>query len=228
MKAVLLTLLLALCSLAHATPLEAWAEEWKAGTALPDHPDYQDVYETTREREFRVLAQVQDGDVILALYELELTTKATGVRVLERGVAAFYLRDDRVVATEHVVLEGGGVDPALVGQAADAATTAAGLAAGLAEGNPAVAGLVSSPAGLVAFAALKLGLAKAAGYLPFQDCIEAKRTLAGMGWAAAAWNVAAMVANPAAGIAAALVAWFVTTDRAPAMRACALAKVATQ
>jgi len=90
----------------------------------------------------------------------------------------------------------GGIDPALAGQGADIATTAAGLAAGLQEANPIVAG--AAPVAV----ALKLGLGEYAETLPVGDCHALKDGLATFGWGAAGWNLCAMATVSSGGAAA--------------------------
>ena len=89
-----------------------------------------------------------------------------------------------------------GIDHALAGQSADIATTAAGLATGLQEANPIVAGV--APVAV----ALKLGLGEYAETLPAGDCHALKDSLATVGWGAAGWNLCTIAAVGSGGAAA--------------------------
>src|SRR5690554_5345691 len=82
----------------HAGVLEDWAEQWKAGTVWNDQPNYGIVYAETTDREIRFPQQVIEDDVIIATYEAALTNKRTGNRIVERGIAAYYLKDGKPVA----------------------------------------------------------------------------------------------------------------------------------
>ena len=220
----LLALILTLFLSAQASPLESFAEEYREGLALVDQADYAELYATTTDRSLRILSQAQEDDIILALYESAFTRE--GERVTQRGVAAFWLRDGAIYHVDFATLEG--VDPAMAGQAADIATTAAGLSQGLAEGNPVVAGALSSPLGIAAVLGIKLGLGEYAETLPIKECVAAKRDLGTMGWSMAGWNLGMLaLANPVAAIVGAAIAFSLTHDDwRPAFRECALAKLA--
>ena len=219
--AVLLTLFLTV----QASPLESFAEEYRDGLALRDNPDYAHLYATTTDRSLRILSEVQEDDIILAMYESAFTRD--GERVTQRGVAAFWLKDGKIADVAFAPLENS-MDPAMAGQAADIATTAAGLSQGLAEGNPAVAGALSSPLGIAAVIGIKLGIGEYAETLPIRECVAAKRDIGTMGWTAAGWNLGMLaLANPVAAIVGAAIAFHIMHDDwRPAFRECALAKLA--
>jgi hypothetical protein len=226
MKRLWMTLLTLLASFAsQAGPLEDWAGQWKAGTVFNKYEDYADLYATTTDREFITRKQVRDGDLIIALYEASVLTVKSGQRDVEHGVAVFYLRDGRIVGEEHVKLEDSTFDLALTGQIADVASTAVGLAAGFAEGNPVMAGAAGSPGGLVVMLAMKVGLASYADNGPLQECVDVKRVAAGFGWGAAAWNLGLLAGGPVVGLVGGLGSAFFTSDRKSALRTCALLKL---
>jgi len=81
---------------------------------------------------------------------------------------------------------------AVQGQTADIVTTLGGTVQGLAEANP-IAGVVGVPGFLVA----KAGLAHYLHTKSLSSCVAAERSLTGMGWGAAVWNVAAIIAGGA-------------------------------
>lgn len=78
-------------------------------------------------------------------------------------------------------------------------TTAWAVSLGAAEANPIMAPLTEGPLGFVAMAGLKLGVVYIAAQQPPDDCAPGMAFLAGMGWGAAANNIAV--------IAGASVAW---------------------
>ena len=82
------------------------------------------------------------------------------------------------------------------GQAADAATTGAGLAAGLAEVNP----LLGSTPILAAVALAKIAAVPALRRHSIGACYQNIAPLVTVGWAAAAWNLAAIAGMGPAGI----------------------------
>lgn len=75
-----------------------------------------------------------------------------------------------------------------VGQTADVATTAAGVAQGAAEMNPMVAPMVGSPVGLLALLGLKLGATEWAQRQDVYTCAGMTLGLSDVGWAAAISN----------------------------------------
>ena len=79
------------------------------------------------------------------------------------------------------------MDLAVTGQAADVATTAVGLLAGLSEANPIVGGL-----GLPIAAIAKLAIAEYSTELDTEDCRAVKDVASTVGWGAAGWNLCAL------------------------------------
>jgi hypothetical protein len=117
---------------------------------------------------------------------------------------------------EWVEVHPGMVDPALTGQAADIATTGAGLAMGFSEANP-----IANAAGPIVLA-LKLSMSHYAETLPEQDCMALKDGLTTVGWGAAGWNACVMVGGATSGaglipcLATAVIAGHVASGRGEA------------
>jgi len=88
-------------------------------------------------------------------------------------------------------------DMALIGQSADLATTAVGLAAGMAEANPIMAG-----PGLPVALVVKLGVSEYAETLPTADCRKVKNAATFAGWGAAGWNLCVLATAGSGGAAA--------------------------
>ena len=206
-------------SMASASPLEDWTKGYKAGTSFAEYGDYQRLYATTADRDFVVMRQKQEGDVISVEYLASWTDLATDAREAEHGYAAFYLIDGLVYTEEHVPIHKS-VDMALAGQAADIASTALGLSQGFVEANP----IGGTPAGLGVLVALKLAGPSIADRMDLPSCIALRQGLASFGFGAAAWNLGLLIA-PAVGIVGAIVAYTMTDDRKPALRACVEARL---
>ncbi|HET9650654.1 MAG TPA: hypothetical protein VFP36_00610 [Usitatibacter sp.] len=209
----------------RAGPIDEWAKDYAAGTAFAGEKPWDELYRGTTDREFVVRREVREDDVVTVLYEAGVTSVDSGERSTQHGVAVYYLRGEKVVAVEFTSLEGESYDLAVAGQVADVATTAAGLAAGFSEGNPALSG-AASPAGLAVLLAVKVALARSADDEPVHQCIASRQVTAGFGWGAAAWNVGLMLGGPALGLAGALAVGTYTFDRFEALRYCALHKLA--
>ncbi len=115
------------------------------------------------------------------------------------------------------------VDQALAGQAADVASTVVGLANGMVEGNPIVAGV-----GLPVAGAIKIGLSQHAETLLPRSCYTLKMALATSGWGASGWNACSLLIVGSAGMAlplcagAAIIAGTVAYEAAevPSLLAC--------
>jgi len=87
-----------------------------------------------------------------------------------------------------------GVDPALLGQGADVASTGISLSQGLVEGNP-----VGGALGFPVFSLLKIGMTQHASNLSLRECKKSKTMLAATGWGASGWNICSLVGGVAAG-----------------------------
>jgi hypothetical protein len=85
-----------------------------------------------------------------------------------------------------------------VAQGADAATTAIGIYGyGATEANP-LLGFVEHPAGMAAFAALKIGLPLRVHRLPPEECTPTVALMTGLGFGPAAANLATIAGSSAA------------------------------
>ncbi|HSN19305.1 MAG TPA: hypothetical protein VLS49_01420 [Usitatibacter sp.] len=211
-------------AMASIEALEAWAKGYREGTAFASQRDYAQHYAASRDRDIRFAKKVVEADAIITLYEARSVDKETGKPWNEQGVAVFYFKDGTPYVEEHAALSTHQFDLGVAGQAADVGTTAAGLAHGFSEGNPALSSL--GPAGMAGVGALKVWMAHRANGYPIVDCIAWKQTSAAFGWGAAAWNVGVLAAvNPVIGAVAGLATAFYTSDRHDALRACALAKL---
>lgn len=207
--------------------LEEWGRGYTDGTSFADQYDYARLYATTSDREIRFVNHVVEGDAVITLYEAKNMDTGTGEARTERGVAVFHFKDGKPYVEEHASVTAHEFDLGVTGQLADVGTTAAGLAQGFAEGNPALSGLGS--AGMAGAGVLKIWMAKRADNYGIIDCIAWKQTTAGFGWGAAVWNVGVLAAlNPMVGAVAGIAAAMYTSDRQNAMRTCALAKLEVQ
>lgn len=170
---------------------------YKDGSFLADEPIYQALYETTSGREV-VLRDVRRRDETLwARFEVNMR-RQDGEPVRRVGVAAWDIEDGRIVRERSEQAEPAGSDLALSGQAADVATTVVGVSAGLAEANPLLAPMASSPAGFVVMGALKAGAALAADEMSYESCVGMREGLGTIGFAAGAWNLGILAAPPVA------------------------------
>jgi SnoaL-like protein len=221
----LATLAMCMPSAGLADAVAEWAEQYREGSALTQFDAYRTLYRTTTDRHFVAQRQVRHGDAVVVLYEGSLTLRETGQRVEERGIAVFYLKDEKVAAVDTTLVDEEAFDLAVAGQAADVASTAIALAAGFAEANPLFAG-ATSPAGLLGMLALKVGYANHANDASMQECIDAKRWASIFGWAAAGWNLGLLAAGPAGGLVAGGIAAWTTSGRSPAVRSCAMHRLA--
>ncbi len=195
---------------ALASPLDEFKARYEDGTFLAHEPDYAALYSRSTDRTIEIAhAQQFDGRIDAWYYTGMLLD---GQPYEQRGVMSLYIEDDKVVREEHAVIESAaGVDLAMAGQAADIGTTAAALGIGFAEGNPAVAGLIGTPVGIVAAIGLKLGAVQYANSRGLAECVTTRSLLGSMGWGAGAWNVGMVAAGPVAavvlGITSVYVAW---------------------
>lgn len=193
-------------------PLAVFKQEWEQGTALPDWEAYQEVYKNTTNRKISFKHSAVDPDAIVATYEA--TMIRDGKPQTDEGLAVFYTKDDKVYYVEQVAVDG--TDMALLGQAADLASTAVFLTQGFVEANP--LGPLIVP--------LKIWALTESLEAPMLECIAWRQGLSSFGWGAAAWNIALVAGlNPVAGVVAAVVTGMSTGDREPAVRQCALAKL---
>jgi len=224
-KRLIAALVACMPSAGFADAVAEWAEQYREGTALTQFEAYRDLYRTTTDRQFVAQRQVRQGDAVVVLYQGSLTLRETGQRVDERGIAVFYLKEENVAAVDTTLVDEEAFDLAVAGQAADVASTAIALAAGFTEANPLFAG-ATSPAGLLGMFALKVGYANHANDASMQECIDAKRWASIFGWAAAGWNLGLVAAGPAGGLVAGGLAAWKTSDRSPAVRSCAMHRLA--
>lgn len=203
-------------SLAIAGALEDFGREWEQGRALPDWEIYKEVYTNTFDRQIRFVKQVHDPDAVIAVYEASMLRD--GQRVVERGVAAFYVKDGAVYYVEQVSLEG--VDMALFGQGADVASTVIGVSGGLmVEANPLGWGILP----------LKIAALMESVERPLLECIAWRQGLSALGWGAAVWNIGVMIGlHPIAGVIAAIATGMNTSSRESALRECVIAKLAVE
>ena len=110
-----------------------------------------------------------------------------------------------------------------VAQGADAATTAIGIYGyGATEANP-LLGFVEHPAGMVAFAAFKIGYPLLFPLLPPEECRSVTAVATGLGFGAAAYNLAVIAGAGGAlpiGIAVGLASLIWSYDYGAAEREC--------
>ncbi|MCK0506151.1 hypothetical protein [Aromatoleum anaerobium] len=202
--------LAAMAAHAFASPLDEFKARYEDGTFLAHEPDYAALYSRSTGRTIEIThAQQFDGRIDAWYYTAMLFD---GQPYEQRGVMSLYVEDGKVVREEHAVIESAAaVDLAMAGQAADIGTTAAALGMGFAEGNPAVAALIGTPAGIVAVVGLKLGAVQYANSRGLAECVTARSLLGSIGWGAGAWNIGMVAAGPVAavvlGITSAYVAW---------------------
>lgn len=192
---------------AHASQIEGFRTGYVVGTALADDPDYAALYAQTSDRTLMLYAITEQGDRTAAIYELGY--RHAGGEYRETGVLVLYHDPVRLEFVPVENLDPTAMDLAVAGQAADIGTTAAALSSGLVEGNPVVAGAISTPAAAAALIALKLGAPALAGHLSLSNCTATRTALASFGWGAAAWNVAAITgaASGVGGLVAIIAGW---------------------
>lgn len=195
---------------AIATPLDEFKARYEDGTFLAHEPDYAALYSRSTDRTIEITHVQQFDGRIDAWYSTAMLYD--GQPYEQRGVMSLYIEDGKVVREEHAAIESEAViDLAMAGQAADIGTTAAALGMGFAEGNPAVAALIGTPAGIVTVVGLKLGAVQYANSRGLAECVTARSLLGSIGWGAGAWNVGMVAAGPVAavvlGITSAYVAW---------------------
>jgi hypothetical protein len=213
----ILSLLAALGVLASITPAQAedhtealdrFAQGWAEGTLWAAHPDYAQLYRTTSDRRLVLTEIRQLPDLAAAEFAAEVTLADGSIRRQEGGLV-LHIAAGEVSRIEWALGRHRGAPVAELGQMADVATTAAGLASGLAqEANPLVAPFLAHPAGWVAFGAVKWYLPTAGKALAdsYTECVANLRSLGGAGWALGAWNLAGLV-HPVLGLAAGWAAW---------------------
>lgn len=211
--AVGIVIALGLYQYAYAAPIDELITGYQSGTWQADDQDYAALYEQTTARTLTLHAITEQEGRTAAIYELSYTH--AGGDYTETGVLVLY---HDPVKLEFVVvddLDPTAIDLAVAGQAADIGTTALALSAGLAEGNPVVAGAIGSPAGAAALIALKLVGPSLADNLPLADCAEMRTALATFGWGAATWNAALLAgASTGAGAAVAIIGGWFAADAA--------------
>lgn len=98
------------------------------------------------------------------------------------------MTDDTRIRNWYYTERGPNLNHAIVGQAADGASTIVGMSTGFAEANPLFSGL-SGPV----IAASKIGVTAAVQeFAPLDQCIGFSRVAGPVGWGAAIWNVGAI------------------------------------
>lgn len=126
----------------------------------------------------------------------------------ERGYMILVLdKSGKIAHIRHGLAKHGGYSYAAeTGQAADVASTVAGIAAGGAEANPLMAGAIDA-GGLPLFAALKIGMTQYFKHHPdFETCVSGSEQSSRLGYAAAAFNAGNLV-TPGAGFVTGVAAY---------------------
>lgn len=183
---------------AWAGPLDDFAQGYASGTALVSDSYYSDLYAKSTDRQIEFTHAQEFPGRIDAYYRASMVYD--GAPYVQTGVTSAYLESGVVTRLEFAPIDSAAFDLALAGHGADMLTTGAALHLGFSEGNPAVAGLLSSPAGVLAWAGLK--------YLPFAyadrqglaECVQVRTVLGAFGWGAAAWNVGMVASGPLAAV----------------------------
>lgn len=193
MKSLILGMLISFNVIAG--PLEEFVIEYKEGTALNYNKDYQELYNTTTNRDISFVVVKESEDVINALYTLSFDR--AGTTTIHNGVVQFYLEDGKIVDEQHVRVHSNPIDMARAGQAADVVSTAAMLGAGFVEGNTLIGGAIGNPVGAIAVAGLKIALVDItdAQSKTLAECIANRKAVGGIGWGAGGWNLGLMAAG---------------------------------
>jgi hypothetical protein len=193
----------------YAAPIDDLASGYPAGTFQADDPDYAALYEQTTARALTLSHVTEQEGRTAALYALSY--QHAGGEYRETGVLVLYHDPVRLESVPVKDIDFNAIDLAVAGQAADIGSTALALSQGFVEGNPVVAGAISTPAGTAAIVALKLFGPTLANNLALEECTIVRTSIAASGWGAAAWNLAGIAgASTGVGIGMALVAGGVT------------------
>jgi hypothetical protein len=203
-----IALALGIITWAEAAPIDDLVSGYAGGTWQADDPDYAALYAQTSDRTLTLSHVTEQEGRTAAIYELSY--RHAGGEYRETGVLVLYHDPVKLEFVAVEDLDPTTIDMAVAGQAADIGSTALALSQGFVEGNPVVAGALSTPAGTAAIIALKLAGPSLANNLSLDNCTAVRAGLAAAGWSAAVWNIAA-VAGAGMGVGAVLAmvtAWF--------------------